>query len=299
MTNQQRFVIGYINLLVWLLLKYIVFDLRPIMSIRNYDIEISQTVVLVWIISTVLISFKNIVVYKVTNKLFEGRSNYTHQKASMSIYKIFSYLFIAFYGLLTLRNEDWIMDTSSYFNPFGSGPLPLKISFYYIYEFVFYLLEFIFLLIHYDFKDRNQMMIHHIVTLMLIGCSGLLGYIRYGVVIMVIHDVSDPFLETAKMFNYLKWKRLANFVFIIFSIVFFVSRLIILPCGVTYSVFLRMKEYNYCFEGVLFFILLSILELLHLVWFAMILKVISKMFVEHEITDIRSNSNVLDKTRTD
>ncbi|EOB13230.1 hypothetical protein NBO_100g0003 [Nosema bombycis CQ1] len=76
------------------------------MSIRNYDIEISQTVVLVWIISTVLISFKNIVVYKVTNKLFEGRSNYTHQKAAMSIYKIFSYLFIAFYGLLTLRNED-------------------------------------------------------------------------------------------------------------------------------------------------------------------------------------------------
>ena len=39
------------------------------------------------------------------------------------------------------------------------------------------------------------MMLHHSVTMFMIAISYMVGYVRIGVVIMLVHDISDVFLE--------------------------------------------------------------------------------------------------------
>ena len=46
------------------------------------------------------------------------------------------------------------------------------------------------------------MFFHHLVTMILVGCSYLLGYFRIGVIVMILHDISDPIMEIAKIFHY-------------------------------------------------------------------------------------------------
>lgn len=46
------------------------------------------------------------------------------------------------------------------------------------------------------------MLIHHIVTIMLICMSYDLGVHRIGVVLLLLHNISDVFLDSAKCFHY-------------------------------------------------------------------------------------------------
>lgn len=52
-------------------------------------------------------------------------------------------------------------------------------------------------------KDRNEMLLHHFATLSLIIFSGIYGILRIGTIIMVLHDVADPFMEVGKVSLYL------------------------------------------------------------------------------------------------
>ncbi|VDM02115.1 unnamed protein product, partial [Schistocephalus solidus] len=51
-------------------------------------------------------------------------------------------------------------------------------------------------------KDTGMMMIHHIVTLLLIGFSYLARYVKVGCVVYLLHDVSDAILESGKLLIY-------------------------------------------------------------------------------------------------
>ena len=39
------------------------------------------------------------------------------------------------------------------------------------------------------------MLLHHNITMLIISISYMVGYVRIGVVIMLLHDISDVFLE--------------------------------------------------------------------------------------------------------
>ena len=45
------------------------------------------------------------------------------------------------------------------------------------------------------------MMLHHLVTMFMISVSYMVGYIRIGAVIMLVHDISDVFLEVMLLFS--------------------------------------------------------------------------------------------------
>lgn len=92
-------------------------------------------------------------------------------------------------------------------------------------------------------KDFWEMVTHHIVTVFLVGTSTAFGYIRIGLVIMVIFDYADPFLHIAKMLNYCKqtfprvkplsWAT--DIFFALFAVVFTVTRIFVFSY-VVYSV---------------------------------------------------------------
>lgn len=78
-------------------------------------------------------------------------------------------------------------------------------------------------------QDFKEQIIHHVATIILISFSWFANYIRAGTLIMALHDSSDYLLESAKMFNYAGWKNTCNNIFIVFAIVFIITRLVILP----------------------------------------------------------------------
>lgn len=53
-------------------------------------------------------------------------------------------------------------------------------------------------------KDYFVMYMHHIITIMLVAGSFAAGYLRVGIIILYVHDVSDVFVDLLKMVNYLK-----------------------------------------------------------------------------------------------
>ena len=101
------------------------------------------------------------------------------------------------------------------------------------------------------------MLVHHITTLALLSFGYTINMLSVSVLIALVHDVSDVPLEVqavipcmcvcvhpvapllpqlAKLFHYASCERLANCTFVMFTIVFVVTRLVLLPFWLIWSV---------------------------------------------------------------
>jgi hypothetical protein len=61
-------------------------------------------------------------------------------------------------------------------------------------------------------SDFTPMLIHHIVTIFLIGGSAAIGFYRIGIAILWLHDISDVILESTKLAVYRGEETLGNFI---------------------------------------------------------------------------------------
>jgi sphingoid base N-palmitoyltransferase len=86
-------------------------------------------------------------------------------------------------------------------------------------------------------KDFLEMAIHHIVTITLLVLSWTCNLIRMGSLVLILHDVADIFLESAKMTKYIRWQRTCDVLFVIFTIIWIVTRLGIYPLWI-------LRRYN-------------------------------------------------------
>lgn len=132
-------------------------------------------------------------------------------------------------------------------------------------------------------KDYWATMSHHWVTLLLITFSYAMGFNKVGLVIMLLHDVADPFLELAKLGNYVSppQKGFTNAFFGIFTFLWISMRVVYFPLWVIYSVLFNAVEevagdadptrFMWVWYG--FSSLLILLFLLHLFWTYTILKI--------------------------
>uniref|UniRef100_A0A674IEC6 Ceramide synthase 3 n=1 Tax=Terrapene triunguis TaxID=2587831 RepID=A0A674IEC6_9SAUR len=95
-------------------------------------------------------------------------------------------------------------------------------------RFSFYLTSSIagFIFLYDDFMAH---VVHHLAAIVLMACSWCGNYVRIGTLVMIVHDTADFWLESAKMFNYARWENTCNVLFIIFSVVFFITRIILFP----------------------------------------------------------------------
>uniref|UniRef100_W5N4X9 Ceramide synthase 3b n=1 Tax=Lepisosteus oculatus TaxID=7918 RepID=W5N4X9_LEPOC len=126
-------------------------------------------------------------------------------------------------------------------------------------------------------KDFREQIVHHLATLLLLGFSWFANYIRIGTLVMVTHDASDVLLESAKMFNYAKWTTACNLLFVLFALVFFITRLIIFPFWLIHCTWVYPVQRFPAFFGYYFFnVMLVVLQLLHIFWAYLILCMLKK-----------------------
>ncbi|XP_053155830.1 ceramide synthase 4-like isoform X2 [Hemicordylus capensis] len=188
--------------------------------------------------------------------------------------------------------------TTFYLTSFCTGlatlydPLLYSTFGYYMLELSFYCSLVITLPFDVKRKDFYEQIVHHAITISLISFSYCANYIRIGTLVMIIHDASDCFLEPTKIFNYLKWRKICDLLFIIFSAIFLFTRLVVFPYKVLYNTYYYSMEIYQPFLGYyLMNGLLMVLQLLHIFWSCMIIHMVYRFLLRGTMErDLRSDS---------
>jgi hypothetical protein len=130
-------------------------------------------------------------------------------------------------------------------------------------------------------KDWLESMIHHIVTTGLLAYSYGVNFTRTGVVVILIHDVSDIFLEAAKLARYSGHENdIGTVFFVIFFLSWVVCRCVIFPAFVIRSTLFEPVVLVAAYLGIeprphweIFNGLLLVLFVLHIYWTYLIFQV--------------------------
>jgi len=178
--------------------------------------------------------------------------------------------------------------------------MPNSTKVYYFGELAFYLSLACTLLFDNKRKDFPEQIVHHIATILLLSLSYVCNFTRVGTLVLWCHDVSDIFLESAKLCIYAKINVLPDILFALFGIVFFVSRLIYFPFWIldttwnrSMAMFSAFPAY-YLFNGLLF-----TLQILHVFWFYLIGKMAWGLVGGNEVEDTRSSAEEEDTAEED
>ena len=138
------------------------------------------------------------------------------------------------------------------------------------------------------------MFVHHVVTIMLLAFSWTCNFVRIGTLVLVIHDFADVPLEAAKLCRYLNVSDLvSNSIFGVFTLSWIFSRLGLLP----YRVILQTSYY--ALDHVTFFpvywifnALLVALQVLHVIWTYLILRIAYNAIYDDGVKDLREDSSL-------
>uniref|UniRef100_A0A3P8UC38 Ceramide synthase 4a n=1 Tax=Amphiprion percula TaxID=161767 RepID=A0A3P8UC38_AMPPE len=199
-------------------------------------------------------------------------------------------------GLGSLINTPWFWDHRECWRGYPKQPVSEAHYWYYVLEMSFYLSLLLCVSVDVKRKDFKEQVIHHIATLFLIGFSYCGNYVRVGTLVMLVHDSSDFLLESAKMFHYAVWTRTCDSLFVVFALVFLVTRLVVFPGRVIHTTLVVSLEFFQPFLGYYFFnALLLVLQALHVFWAYLILRMVYKfVFLGKVERDERSDeeSNV-------
>ncbi|TYZ67087.1 hypothetical protein PybrP1_009769 [[Pythium] brassicae (nom. inval.)] len=159
---------------------------------------------------------------------------------------------MSLFELVVLADETWWHDTTTLWNqgtPTGAFPEhKFRTKLLYITQLAIWIYTaFSCKFLEEIRKDYVIMMAHHVVTIALVTGSYMLGHLPGGIIVLVLHDLSDIPLDLLKMANYLKLEG-ANGLFVceaLFAVVFagwFYLRLYLFPAKLLYSTFVESRD---------------------------------------------------------
>lgn len=82
------------------------------------------------------------------------------------------------------------------------------------------------------FNQDTPMAVHHLVTLFLIIVGYARNIMRFGTLMLAVFNASNPFLHISKVANTMKMARARVFLFALFGVMFFLTRVVLLPATV-------------------------------------------------------------------
>lgn len=213
------------------------------------------------------------------------KTNLEKIKFSYSLYRFLYYTVSILIEICILKDEDWIFDLKALGKPLEY--IPAKFELCSKITMGFYLIELITMFYEPCKKDFYQMLLHHIVTILLTYISFSVMFMKFGLIILLIHDASDPLLELCKIENHFKNKKAANLIFFLFMVVFIVMRLIIYPMCILLTLFRTLYPKPLCASNVFIFVLLAILQIMHLIWTVIIIQIFIKICKNEPVEDTR------------
>jgi len=211
------------------------------------------------------------------------------------------YTLSASFGLFVLAQEEWtIWPSTNFWVDWPLQPFSPLFQSYYLVGLAFYTQALLsLLLLDEPRSDYVEYLLHHLVTVFLIAASFYTRIQRYGLIILLLHDIGDVFMNWAKVFKYMgpAWDTPCTVSFITFAVLFFLTRLVFLPLTVIPSGYWEAMQLGYDSAGVHIVpgfsamnVALVILQLLHVFWFYLVLKVVKK-FLRGNLDDVREDGD--------
>lgn len=199
--------------------------------------------------------------------------------------------------------ELWFFNTTAMYIGFPHREIDMWLKAFYLLQASFWGQQALVLLLQLEKprKDFQELVFHHIITVMLIWLSYRFHFTSIGLLIYITMDVSDFFLALSKILNYLE----SSFVGPFFSL--FVTMWIylrhVLNIVVLYSVATEFRtvgpfeldweaeQYKCWISQYVTFALLFLLQLVNLYWLVLVLR-IAYRFIAHNVReDVRSEDD--------
>lgn len=248
-------------------------------QMKSHLFTVEGTIILVAmtiVIFTVKLFIRSVLTSEIIKwKTKKPPSAKVYKKIQTSLYKAIYYISAVILGISVLYNEEWALKLDL-LAPHAES-MPMKFKIYYIYEICFYINELLTMVYEPKKKDFFQMICHHTVSLILMYLSYSPQYLHFGVVILLLHDISDPILEIAKLAHYLGEEIGGSVTIFVFVIVFVVSRLLIYPRHIVLQAWNYIKNEGFTRGGIVIITGLLLLQLMHIIWsfyiFALLMKV--------------------------
>jgi len=207
------------------------------------------------------------------------------------------YFSIFYYGLWCLWDKAWLTDTKHCWYDYPRQHVGDEAWNYYILQTSFYISLSMSMALDVKRKDFWEMVVHHCATLLLLWFSWTVNMVRIGMLILVCHDAVDYWMEGAKLAKYMRYQTLCDVLFIIFTITWFVTRLVIYPVKLMWTCLVESVNITQFDRSVgIYFLLnslLSILLVLHISWSILIGRLaINSLFTGTVEKDDRSASEL-------
>lgn len=158
--------------------------------------------------------FKFLAKYTLSS-ISEIREETWHNVVS-SVFYLITLLFSVAFGEYISRGTIWRENNDHCFTGYPDEIISWGMKAYYTYSISFYLFSVVCLFLDEKKKDFTAMLVHHLVTIFLVGASAAGGMHRIGIIIMLSFDKSDILLEAAKICNRMKLHNCAATFFVFF-----------------------------------------------------------------------------------
>ncbi|KAI5187528.1 sphingoid base N-palmitoyltransferase [Nematocida homosporus] len=211
------------------------------------------------------------------------------RKFKRALWKLFCFACMFGWGVYTVWGEDWIYSPLDITFEWPGNRTPWQVNGHYIIETVYYTGSFVTMFLEEKQSDFLLMIWHHTVTLLLMGFSYRYNFLRYGVFVMLLHDISDPWMEAAKIAVYMGYQRLGNVLFVVFTLAFIVPRLFIYLAMIILPGYGFLWEYGSHLLVPIWGLLIAVF-LLNCYWSMLILRMLSEFLsrgkIERDIRDL-------------
>uniref|UniRef100_A0A1I8HVA4 Homeobox domain-containing protein n=1 Tax=Macrostomum lignano TaxID=282301 RepID=A0A1I8HVA4_9PLAT len=219
----------------------------------------------------------------------------TLRKFVESAWFFLHYSCILVYGFAVLVGKDYFWDARYCWIGWPNQAVDADIYWYYMISLGYYWSAMYYIFTDVKHKDFAEMLIHHVVTVCLMSFSWCLNYVRIGALVLLVHDVVDPFMHLTKCLSYASSNTcLRDMMFVVFMVCWIVTRLTIYPFWVVNSAMFHswaiVGPYRswYMFNGCLL-----VLQVLHVIWFYFILRIaLSVVTQDPDAKDSRSDSEM-------
>lgn len=199
------------------------------------------------------------------------------------------------------RTPVWYFNTHGMYENFPHKTHDAYFKFYYLFEAAYWAQQAIVLVLGMEKprKDFKELIAHHIVSLSLIGLSYRFHFTYIGLAVYVTHDISDFFLATAKVLNYIDHPYTAPYFAFFMGVWIYLRHYInlrIIWSLLTefqtvgpFEVNWETQQYKCRLSQVITFSLLSFLQALNLFWLFFIARIAYRSLFGANLKDDRSD----------
>ncbi|KAL8371344.1 hypothetical protein RB595_001255 [Gaeumannomyces hyphopodioides] len=198
------------------------------------------------------------------------------------------------------RTPVWYFNTRGMYENFPHRSHDAYFKFYYLFEAAYWAQQALVLVLGMEKprKDFKELVAHHIVSLALIGLSYRFHFTYMGLAVYVTHDISDFFLATAKLLNYIDHVLMGPY-FVTFMGVWIYLRHYI-NLRIIWSLLTEFKtigpyelnweteQYKCSLSQAISLSLLSSLQALNLFWLFFIVRIAYRFIFSDNVRDDRS-----------